>query len=308
MKKTIRKKILNKAMKDVINIIKRKLDNNINYFDSYLKNIIMNMDSDYIEILLESINYSLFTGGKRLRPIYGMEIFKLFSDDLERYMPYAISVEMIHTYSLIHDDLPSMDNDDYRRGKKTNHKVYGEDIAILAGDSLLNNAFEIISDSKLLKLKSKQDYEQNLKAINLIGKYSGIRGMIGGQVIDLTSNKSNTDYDRIMELYKRKTSGLFQASILSAGIIGNANRAELDKLERFSLKLGLAYQIQDDLLDKEEDEKINKLTYVSFYGEEKSRKDMVKYTKDCLEILESFEDRDTEFLKNLTKALINRNI
>ncbi len=287
-------------------IINEEIKNTGRIMDEILEKY-MNRNSIYREKILESMKYSLFTGGKRLRPIMAIKTFEIFNNNIKLILPYAAAIEMIHTYSLIHDDLPAMDDDDYRRGKPTNHKVFGEAMAILAGDALLNLAFEIMSKDVLENSMSLEDYKRKNRAINEIANYSGINGMIGGQVVDLFSSYENMDKDKLLFMYKAKTAALFQASIVVGGILGGAKEEEISILREFSLYLGLSYQIQDDLLDAEEDKLIHKFTYLSYFDKEKSKEDMITYTNKALDLLEALDNRDTAFLKELTKTLVNRN-
>lgn len=287
-------------------IINEEIKNTGRIMDEILEKY-MNRNSIYREKILESMKYSLFTGGKRLRPIMAIKTFEIFNNNIKLVLPYAAAIEMIHTYSLIHDDLPAMDDDDYRRGKPTNHKVFGEAMAILAGDALLNLAFEIMSKDVLENSMSLEDYKRKNRAINEIANYSGINGMIGGQVVDLFSSYENMDKDKLLFMYKAKTAALFQASIVVGGILGGAKEEEISILREFSLYLGLSYQIQDDLLDAEEDKLIHKFTYLSYFDKEKSKEDMITYTNKALDLLEALDNRDTAFLKELTKTLVNRN-
>ncbi len=287
-------------------IINEEIKNTGRIMDEILEKY-MNRNSIYREKILESMKYSLFTGGKRLRPIMAIKTFEIFNNNIKLILPYAAAIEMIHTYSLIHDDLPAMDDDDYRRGKPTNHKVFGEAMAILAGDALLNLAFEIMSKDVLENSMSLEDYKRKNRAINEIANYSGINGMIGGQVVDLFSSYENMDKDKLLFMYKAKTAALFQASIVVGGILGGAKEEEISILREFSLYLGLSYQIQDDLLDAEEDKLIHKFTYLAYFDKEKSKEDMITYTNKALDLLEALDNRDTAFLKELTKTLVNRN-
>ena len=268
----------------------------------------MDLDLKYGEVLLEGMKYSLFTGGKRLRPIFGLKSFELYDNDIDKVMPYIMAVEMIHTYSLVHDDLPSMDDDDYRRGKKTNHIVFGEDIAILVGDALLNRAFEIMSEDIKENAKTIEDYRRRNLAMNEIGKYAGMFGMIGGQVVDIKGTDENMDRDKLVHMYTCKTAGLFQAAIVAGGIIGGASEEEIEILREFSLYLGLSYQIQDDILDYEEDKEINKLTYLTYYDKDKAILDMKDYVAKAIDLLDSLKGLDTSFLKDLTIELVGRKI
>lgn len=262
----------------------------------------------YQEKIYDAMEYSLFTGGKRLRPIMLLKSFEMFNSDLDKVMPFAIALEMIHTYSLVHDDLPSMDNDDFRRGKPTNHKVFGEAMAILTGDGLLNFAFEIMSSTIYNNSYSVHDYKRLSRAMMEISSYSGVRGMIGGQVIDLFVSHENMFEDKLIYMYKTKTAALIQAGIVSGAIIGGASEEEIKSLRDFGLYLGLAYQIRDDILDGEQDSIINKVTYLNYYNREKAEEGVRNLSHKALECLESLRDRDTSFFKDLTSILIERTI
>lgn len=207
--------------------------------------------------LFDAIKYSLFSGGKRLRPLLCIKAYELFNSSIEMVMPFAVAIELIHTYSLIHDDLPSMDDDDMRRGKPTNHKVYGEGFAILSGDGLLNLAFENMLDAAYNNCNSYEEYRRSIKAISEISKYSGCSGMIGGQAIDLMNNFDALDEKALISMYEAKTSGLIEAGVVAGAIIGRANDREIEAVRSFARNLGLAYQIRDDILDHEEDESLN---------------------------------------------------
>ncbi|HLR20435.1 MAG TPA: farnesyl diphosphate synthase [Tissierellaceae bacterium] len=286
-------------------IIENKIIENRKIIDKAIKNY-LNINSIYQDKILESMEYSLFTGGKRLRPIIALEVFKMFNDNLNIIIPYASSIEMIHTYSLIHDDLPSMDNDKIRRGKPTNHIVFGEAMAILTGDALLNYAFEIISTDMYKNSHSLEEYKNKSRAIMEISRYSGLHGMIGGQVVDLFSSHQSIDEKTLLFMYKAKTAALFQASIVSSAIIGGASDEEIDILREFALYMGISYQIQDDLLDAEEDSKIGKFTYLNHFNEKESIKDMIKYTDKSKKLLKKLKNKDTTFLQELINILINR--
>ena len=286
-------------------IIKDIMDDTIKMIDEALDGY-TNLNSKYQQSIYESIRYSLFNGGKRLRPIIAVKSFELFNDDIHKILPYAAAIEMIHTYSLIHDDLPAMDDDNFRRGKPTNHVVFGEALAILSGDGLLNLSFETMLKD-LLNSESPEDYKRKAKAIYEVSKYAGIEGMIGGQVVDLFGNHENMDREKLKYMYDKKTAGLFQASSVAGAIIGGANEEEVEILREFSLYLGLAFQIQDDILDAVEDANINKLTHLSFYNIEKSKEDVMIYTNKAFQLLDSL-NRNTEFLKELTNLLVNRKI
>ncbi len=221
----------------------------------------------YHSIIFESANYSISNGGKRIRPILAMEVCKLFGGNLENVKHFACALEFIHTYSLIHDDLPCMDNDDLRRGKPTNHKVYGDAIAVLAGDGLLTYAFETV-----LKSPCNKRAEAGLS----LAKLSGFDGMVGGQVIDINGA---TDKEMLIDLHKRKTGALICAGAYLGALSADADERDIEKVTQFAENLGLAFQIKDDLLDVLGDEKtlgkpvgsdFNKQTFVDFYGIEKA--------------------------------------
>ena len=273
--------------------------------DEELKNVLKHK-SIYQDIIFESIDYSLFTGGKRLRPIFLLKTCEMFKNNYENAIPFALAIEMIHTYSLIHDDLPAMDDDDFRRGKLTNHKVYGEAMAILAGDGLLNLAFETMLEYTLNNSITIDDYKRNTRAMSEIVKYSGIYGMIGGQTLDLISNEISMDEDKLLSMYENKTAALIQASLVSGAILGGANDVEIENMREFGLNLGLAYQIKDDILDYDEDSEINKLTYATYNGVEVAEKEVEKLSKRAIELLSEHKDRDINFLKELTSKLIYR--
>ncbi len=260
----------------------------------------------YQDKILESINYSLFTGGKRIRPILLLKSCEVFSGDYKQAIPFALAIEMIHTYSLIHDDLPSMDDDDFRRGKLTNHKVFGEAIAILAGDGLLNLAFETMISHTLKNSYTIEEYNRHIRAIDEIGRYSGIHGMIGGQVVDLLSNDISMDEDKLLFMYKCKTAALIQASVVAGAILGGGIDEEIENMRQFGLYLGLAYQIRDDILDEKEDRKINKVTYLRYNNIVEAETKVDKLSKKAIEILSFYKGKDVDFFKKLTKELTGR--
>lgn len=270
--------------------------------DENLRNAIKSK-TPYEQELSSAMEYSLFTGGKRLRPLMTIKAYEMYDDYIHKALPYAMAIEMIHTYSLIHDDLPAMDNDDFRRGKMTNHKVFGEAMAILAGDSLLNLAFET-----MLSAARESCDISSIKAMQEIAKASGCKGMIGGQAIDLRSDIGSMDEESLLYMYKGKTAALIQASILSGAIIGGASMEHIEKLRDFGLRLGLAYQIQDDLLDEKKDERIKKCTYLSFYSKEEAGKKVKDLSDRAVSILDSLEDIDTLFFKELTLELVGRQV
>ncbi len=286
--------------------ITRELKCYMDLIDDYLKTS-MDHKNSYQKKIYEAMEYSLFTGGKRLRPIIALKAYEIFDANLEKILPFAAAIEMIHTYSLIHDDLPSMDDDDFRRGKPTNHKVFGEAMAILAGDGLLNLAFETMLNYTINNSHSIDEYKCYVRAMEEISIYSGTNGMIGGQVLDVLGGFENMDELKLIYMYRTKTAGLIQASLVSGAIIGGANDEYIEKLREFGLNLGLAYQIKDDILDYAEDESINKMTYLKYFDLNTCKEEVKILSKKAMDILDSFNGIDIDFFKDLTKFLINRN-
>ncbi len=277
--------------------------------DSLEKSI--KIENPYYNSLKEAMQYSLMAGGKRLRPVLALAVAEMLGNDIKDVLAFAGSIEMIHTYSLIHDDLPAMDNDDFRRGKLTNHKVYGEAMAILAGDALLNLAYEnMIEDA----IKSKND--RKLEAMGLVAKYAGALGMIGGQVIDLNSEGKSIAEDKLKTMHRLKTGALIKAPVESAAVICGVNDNELKVLSLFAANLGLAFQIKDDILDVEgnmenmgkkpgSDALSEKTTYVTMYGLEQSKKLLEKVTNEGVAYLELFGSK-AEFLRDMAMSLVIR--
>ncbi|MBF2067679.1 MAG: polyprenyl synthetase family protein [Calothrix sp. C42_A2020_038] len=246
----------------------------------------------YPEKIYEAMRYSLLAGGKRLRPILCIATCEMVGGTVEMAMPTACALEMVHTMSLIHDDLPAMDNDDYRRGKLTNHKVYGEDIAILAGDGLLAYAFEYIVENT-----HNVAPEYLLKVVSRIGRAVGAAGLVGGQVVDLESEgKTNTTLETLNFIHNHKTAALLEACVVCGGILAGASNDDVQRLTRYSQNIGLAFQIIDDILDitatqeqlgktAGKDLKAKKVTYPSLWGIEESRKKADQLIKAaCLEL------------------------
>lgn len=264
--------------------------------------------------IYESMKYSMLAGGKRIRPILFLKTYEMVGKaDYSKVLPFSVAIEMIHTYSLIHDDLPAMDNDDFRRGKLTNHKVFGEDMAILAGDGLLNLAYETMISEAI----RSEDRERCMLAIDQIAKASGVRGMIGGQVVDILSSSGHGSLETLEYIHKHKTSRLIEASILSAAILAGASSEELSVLRSYAESLGLMFQIRDDILDRIGDSEVtgktvgideanDKLTYVSAYGLEKSIEKTEELYRKSIDDLSRLSDYDTEFLKGLSEYLVYR--
>lgn len=272
--------------------------------DKELNNIFENKKGYQVRIF-DSMKYSLLTGGKRLRPILMLKTCEIFNENYFKFVPYALAIEMIHTYSLIHDDLPAMDDDDFRRGKLTNHKVYGEAMAILSGDGLLNFAFETMTGFALNKSKTAEDYRRNIWAMKEIANYSGVFGMIGGQVVDLLSNEIHMDEKKLKFMYESKTSALIQASVVTGAILGGGDEIDVKRMREFGLYLGLAYQIRDDILDIEKDQEINKVTYLTFQDAKRANEEVKRLSKKAIDILSHYNNK-VEFLMFLVNKLVNR--
>ena len=259
--------------------------------------------------------YSVNAGGKRLRPVLMMSIYKMFGGNSgnKSIAAFMAAQEFIHTYSLIHDDLPAMDNDDFRRGIKTNHKVYGEAMAILAGDGLLNYAYETA-----LKAVSYNEINGDtlLKALDVLATKAGIYGMVGGQVVDVETEGKDNDYDTLDFIYRLKTSALLESSMMIGAILAGASDEEVKKIELIANKVGIAFQIQDDILDIEGDEAVfgkpvgsdaknGKVTMASKMGLKEAHAEVKKLTDEAVIILESL-GYEHEFVKELLLSLINR--
>ncbi len=269
------------------------------------------LDGEYPKEIYESMRYSVFAGGKRLRPVLLLSSCEMFGGNLESAVDFACALEMIHTYSLIHDDLPAMDNDDFRRGMPTCHKKFGEALAILAGDALLNKAYEAMTDSIVSNMDMKF-----VGAMKCIADCSGTEGMVGGQVVDVLSEGKQIDLDTLMYIHKNKTAALITAPLKAGGIIGGCSERETELLEKVGCNVGIAFQIKDDILDVTStidvlgkpvfsDEKNDKMTYVTMYGIDKAEKDLEKLTKEALDIISGFAG-NSDFLYEYIKRLITR--
>ena len=262
----------------------------------------------------EAMAYSVEAGGKRLRPMLMEETYRLFGGKSEVIKPFMAAIEMIHTYSLVHDDLPAMDNDEYRRGKKTTHAVYGEAMAILAGDALLNYAFETVAAA----LTRNEGDWRIARAFSVLAQKAGVYGMIGGQVVDVESEKTGQtiDRNRLDFIYRLKTGALIEASLMIGAILAGADEVSVARMQEAGAKLGLAFQIQDDILDVTgsfeklgkpigSDAENEKATYVTFEGLEQAKKDVERLSGEAIKILDEFEGEHT-FLHDLFFYLINR--
>ena len=276
-------------------------------------------EEGYQKTVLEAMNYSVTAGGKRLRPMLMAESAALFCDEGEvpALPAFMAALEMIHNYSLVHDDLPAMDNDEYRRGRKTTHVVYGEGMAVLAGDGLLNYAFETAARA-FDSASTVEQYRKAALAIQILGRKAGIYGMIGGQCADLEAEEAKevmTD-EMLLFIHAHKTAALIQAAMMIGATLAGALPNDVEKLEKCAYNIGLAFQIQDDILDVTgslevlgkpigSDEKNHKLTYVALHGVEESKKKVEELSGEAIDILTSFPRRNL-FLEKLVRQLIYR--
>ena len=299
-----------------------KMERRMNFKEEYQKRVqsIEEILSQYLperegcqKIIMEAMEYSLMAGGKRLRPMLMKESYELFGGKSRLVEPFMAAIEMIHTYSLVHDDLPAMDNDDYRRGRKTTHVVYGENMGILAGDALLNYAFETACTAFDLEPEHSLLTGRALKV--LAGK-AGIFGMIGGQVVDVRESGHRITGDVLDFIYRLKTGALIEASVMIGAILAGASDGEIVKMEQIAAKVGMAFQIQDDILDVtsttemlgkpvHSDEKNEKTTYVTLNGLEEAGKEVERLTSEALDSLKSL-GRENEFMEALLKWLVYR--
>jgi geranylgeranyl diphosphate synthase type II len=282
----------------------------VSIVDEYLGQIIEVKENPQ-KIIYQAVNYSLLSGGKRLRPVLFLGAYELFRDDLKKALPFACAMEMIHTYSLIHDDLPAMDNDDYRRGKLSNHKKFGEARAILAGDALLNKAFETGLDAAI-NFKGMNA----IKALKLIADSSGTEGMIGGQVIDIDGENKISSIEDLKYMYSLKTGAIIKSSVTAGATLAGATENEIKLLENYAEKIGIAFQIVDDILDvTSTQEKLgkligsdaanNKTTYLTFKSIDEARKDVEKFTDEAIKSLSLFGNRAI-YLIELARYLTSR--
>ena len=272
-------------------------------------------EAGFARTMAEAMNYSMCAGGKRLRPILLLETFRMFGEDERVAEPFMAGIEMIHTHSLIHDDLPAIDNDDYRRGRKTTHVVFGEAVGVLAGDALLNYAYE--TAWKAFPLEEHTD--RVVRAFGILCQKTGISGMLGGQSVDVMNEKAGhfaIDREMLDYIYENKTSALLEAAMMAGAALAGANDDDLDALCRIASKVGIAFQIRDDILDvtstMEElgkpvfsDEKNEKTTYVTLKGLEKATRDVEVISQEALELLSGL-DRENTYLTQLIQELIHR--
>lgn len=279
------------------------------YVEGYLKEHYDALNDQPQKLLFDAMRYSLMAGGKRLRPILAFEFCRVCGRDWKNAAPFAAAIEMIHTYSLIHDDLPCMDNDDYRRGRLTNHKVYGEGMAVLAGDALLTDAFGIAASAQL------PNPGDMATAIGVLSECAGSLGMVGGQVLDIMSEERELTEQEVLDIQNRKTGCLISAACALGVIAGGGSEKQYEAACQFAAGLGLAFQIRDDMLDvigtQEELGKATgvdtqKNTFVKLYGLERCEELVASYTNYAINALNSFSD--TAFLKELAKSLTERRV
>ena len=277
------------------------------YIEAYLKDFYAQFHDEPQKPLFEAVEYSLLAGGKRLRPIFAFDFCAMCGGDWKQAAPFAAAVEMIHTYSLIHDDLPSMDNDDYRRGRLTNHKVYGEGMAILAGDALLTDAFSVAASAEL------PNSADMALAIGVLAGCAGSLGMVGGQVLDIMSEQRELNEQEVIDIQSRKTGALINAACVLGVIAAGGSEEQIAAAGQFAGALGMAFQIRDDMLDvignaeelgKATGMDAQKNTFVRLYGLEKCEELVEKYTNVAIGVLDVFENK--EYMVALAKSLTDR--
>ncbi len=305
----------------------KRLTDRAAFFEDVLKKFLPK-EEGYPKVVLEAMNYSLLAGGKRIRPVMMLESYKLFAGqeaDTQLIWPFMCAMEMIHTYSLVHDDLPAMDNDEYRRGRKTTHAVYGAGMATLAGDGLLNLAYETavkcaVAGKELLPYDG-ETANRYLAALEVLTTKAGVYGMVGGQCADICAeNSAEPDPDKAKEVLhyidENKTGALIESSLMVGAILGGATASQVSLMEKVGSNVGIAFQIQDDILDIEGSEaelgkpigsdiKNGKSTYVSLYGMDNAKAKVKELSDEAIQILSGFDYSDT-FLQELFEYLIYR--
>lgn len=291
---------------------KEEYQKRIEYIEDVLAQYLPSQEG-HQKLIMEAMEYSLMAGGKRLRPMLMLESFRLSGGEGRIIEPFMAAIEMIHTYSLVHDDLPAMDNDEYRRGRKTTHVVYGEDMGILAGDALLNYAFE--TACRAFDMEPENSLRVG-RAMQILAGKAGIYGMIGGQVVDVKSAGQAVSGELLDFIYRLKTSALIESSVMIGAVLAGADEETVSRMEQIARKVGLAFQIQDDILDVtsttetlgkpvHSDEKNDKTTYVTWKGLEEAKKDVELMTADAVGILHTVNG-DGGFLEELFEWLIYR--
>lgn len=295
---------------------KEELDARVRSVEEIIKKYLPE-EKGYQKTVMEAMNYSVLAGGKRLRPMLMQETYRMFGGEGEEVEPFMAAIEMVHTYSLVHDDLPCMDNDEYRRGRKTTHVVYGEGMAVLAGDGLLNYAFETAVKA-FDKAKDAQQLDRAAKALAVFAKKAGIYGMIGGQTADIEAENMGKEVtqESLLFIHEHKTAALVQSAMMVGAILAGAEEESVCRIETCAYNIGLAFQIQDDILDITgslevlgkavgSDEKNHKATYVTMKGMEQAKKDVERLSEEAVSIITSFPKRN-EFLEGLIKQLASR--
>lgn len=291
---------------------KEEMSVRIQYIEEILKKYLPKQEGFQKEIM-SAMEYSVMAGGKRVRPMLMLETYRLFGGEEKVIEPFMAAMEMIHTYSLVHDDLPAMDNDEYRRGRKTTHIVYGHAMGVLAGDALLNYAFETATEAFDYE---NVDMKRVAKALQVLAKKAGIYGMVGGQVVDVAMSGQPLDRERLDFIYRLKTGALIEASMMIGAILAGADKEQVDKIQKAAADIGLAFQIQDDILDVTSttevlgkpvfsDVKNHKTTYVTFEGLEQSKCQVSELSGRALTGIMEIPG-EKEFLCELVKALIHR--
>lgn len=304
----------------------KELKDRVTQIEKVIENY-MPKDATLQKTVTDAMNYTMSAGGKRIRPLLMSETYRLFGGTEELIEPFMAALEMIHTYSLIHDDLPALDNDDYRRGRKTAHVVYGEAMAILAGDSLLNYAYETAAKAyALIPISDIEDayaMQRELlqrrsvdRAMAVLAAKPGIYGMIGGQVADVELTGTKLTKEQLEYIYENKTGALIEAAMMIGAILAGASEKDIVKVEEAAYNIGMAFQIQDDILDEtatfeelgkpiHSDEECGKVTYVTIHGIDESGKEVSRLSNEAIAMLESMGE-DAEFLVELTRSLIHR--
>lgn len=297
---------------------KEELQNRVTEIETIIQSYIPE-ETGYAKTVMEAMNYSILAGGKRLRPMLMQETYRMFGGKGKEVEPFMAALEMIHTYSLVHDDLPAMDNDEYRRGRKTTHVVYGEGMAILAGDGLLNYAFETaVKAFDMLNEAEADEYRRVAGALAILGRKAGIYGMIGGQTADIEAEQmERVTAEQLMYIHKNKTAALIEAAMTIGALLAGADDEQIGRIETCAYNIGIAFQVQDDILDvigtEEElgkpigsDEKNHKQTYVTLNGLEQSGEDVDRLSREAIQILNDCGERDHAFLNELVLQLVHR--
>ena len=292
---------------------KEELKDRVDHIEAILKEYLPK-EEGWQKTVIAAMNYSVLAGGKRLRPMLMEETYRLFGGKGREIEPFMAAIEMIHTYSLVHDDLPAMDNDEYRRGRKTTHVVYGEAMAILAGDGLLNYAFETAMKSFTME----GNLEKKARALSVLAQKAGIYGMIGGQTADIEAENlgDQVTTEHLMFIHAHKTSALIEAAMMTGAILAGASQEEIAQIEKAAYEIGIAFQIQDDILDVTStlemlgkpigsDAKNHKTTYVTLKGLEESRKEQQELSLHAIETIRNI-GYSNDFLMELVTSLITR--